>query len=105
MCRTGPHPAGRGLAHAGEPPHPDPVRRQQMIQGAVDRFEKGAAVGAVLFGREPHHGLVKPAVGPLIVVTEHPAVSCESDGHIGFRGQLKISRLLRRTGKHPVPKP
>jgi hypothetical protein len=54
--------------------HPDPVGYQQMVQGAVDRFEERAAVGAVLFVGEPRHGVVKPAVGPGIVVTEHPVM-------------------------------
>jgi len=48
----------------------------------VDRFEEGAAVGAVLFGREPCNGFVKPAVGPGVVVTEHPIMGCERDRHI-----------------------
>jgi hypothetical protein len=72
----------RRVAFAGKPLHPDPVGRQQMVQGAVDRFEEGAAVGAILLGAEPRRRLVKPVVGPRIVMTEHPIMGCESHGNL-----------------------
>src|SRR5712671_1061895 len=39
----------RRVALAGKPLHPDPVGREQMmmIEGAMDRSEKGAAIGAI----------------------------------------------------------
>jgi hypothetical protein len=47
-----------------------------MIERAVDRFEESAAIGAVLPGRQLRRGVVKPAIGPGIVATEHPVVVC-----------------------------
>ena len=41
-------PVGRGTL-AGEPLHPDPVGRQQMIKSHWYGFEEGAAIGAILF--------------------------------------------------------
>src|SRR5579863_6393414 len=40
----------RRAARASKALHPDPVRYQEMVKGAVNRFEEGAAVGAILLG-------------------------------------------------------
>jgi hypothetical protein len=37
----------RRVALPGKAVHPDTVGHQEMIQGAVDRFEEGAAIGAI----------------------------------------------------------
>jgi hypothetical protein len=46
-----------------------PLENQQIeFRCGADeaRFEDGAAVGAVLFGREPRRGVLEPAIGPRI---------------------------------------
>ena len=58
----------RRIALAGKTLHPDSIRRQQMIERAVDRFEKGAAVGPVIRLAETARGLIQPRVRPCIVV-------------------------------------
>jgi hypothetical protein len=39
-----------------------------MIQGAVHRLEEGAAIGAILFDAELRRRVVKPVIGPGVVM-------------------------------------
>jgi hypothetical protein len=56
----------RRVALTRKAPQPDPIRDQEMVEGAVDRFEERAAIGTVglvgkLFGRRVD-ALVRPGV-------------------------------------------
>jgi hypothetical protein len=63
--------ARRLLAHAGEPLHPDPVADQQMVQGSMQRFEIGAAVGAVIGVGEEGGCVIEPLVAPGVIGGKH----------------------------------
>ena len=63
--------AFRGFAGAGEAPHPDTVADQQVVQGSVQRFEEGAAVGAVIGVAERARRVIKSLVAPGIVAGKH----------------------------------
>jgi hypothetical protein len=62
------------LALSGEALHPDAVADQQMVEGAMQRLEEGAAVGAVVCIAYLDHGVIEPLVAPGIVSGEHAIV-------------------------------
>ena len=74
--QDGVEPVGcRALAR--EAAHPDPVRRQQVVERAVHAFEEGTAIGAVLFIGQGGRGGVEVVVGPSVVAGQR----AEALGH------------------------
>src|SRR5450631_3747741 len=79
-----------------------------MIEAAMNRFEEGAAIGAILLAREPRRRIVKPAVGPGIVMTEHLVMRCgghrylASDcfGNNSSRGRVPRDRPVAQPRSH-----
>lgn len=57
----------RGLPFAREATHPDPIGRQQVIEGAMHRLEEGAAIGAIVGIGELGRRIIEPSVGPGVV--------------------------------------
>ena len=64
--------ARRGFALAGEAPHPDAVADQQMVEGTMQRFKEGAAIGAIVGIRDLRGRVIEALVAPGIVAGEHP---------------------------------
>ena len=66
----------RHLALAGEACHPDAVADQQVVEGAVQRLEEGAAVGPVGGLAHLRRRVIEPFVAPGVVAGEHPIARC-----------------------------
>lgn len=63
-------PVGR-IAAPREPFQPDAVGDEQMVERALDGFEEGAAIGAVIRIGKIRRMLIEPRIGPLIIGGEH----------------------------------
>jgi hypothetical protein len=62
---------GRDSTLGGEAAHPDAIADQEVVEGAVQRFEEGAPIGAIVPIRDLGRGVVEPFVAPGIITGKH----------------------------------
>lgn len=83
----------RRIALAGEALHPDTIRREKVIQRAVDRFEKSTAISLVLCLVETSGNVIEPAICPRIIAPQHPVMR-DKPAHVSADGTgREITRL------------
>ena len=56
---------------AGEAPHPDAIADQKMIESAVQRFEEGASVSAIVGLRNLSGGVIEALIAPGVIAGKH----------------------------------
>jgi hypothetical protein len=85
----------RSVAFTGQPPHPDAVCDQEMIERAVHRLEERPAVRAVIRIGQARSNIVDARVAPRIVARHH--------GKVRLHGEpLPCLHTLRVMGRRRV---
>jgi hypothetical protein len=82
---------------AGEAAHPGAVAEQQMIEGAVDRLEEGAAIALAL-------GIVDPGADGINLLVHPLIVASEGLKHVCVWHAIR-SRAVGATAQHGAPVP
>ena len=74
-----------------------------MIERAVDRFEEGAAIGAIVLVAKLRGRIVEPRVGPGIVATEH--LIMREQGHGGSHEACALRETTQSRSHDPIAQP